>query len=189
MTEPHAPQNVTLPMAGIDDFAASDGRSNTDPADEIVPPRAIPPAIRRLGWLLDEAVPVPGTRYRFGLDFVLGLIPGVGDVTGMILGLPILATGIKRRLGWRTILMMSFNVLVDAVGGFVPVLGNIFDFLWKGHAKNLQLLENPQAVAEMVKEAGWKVAALAIFVIVLSFFTVLLLLYAISHYASWLFGV
>lgn len=145
--------------------------------------------MRRLGWILDEAIPVPGTKYRFGLDFILGLIPGVGDVTGMILGIPILATGVKRRLGWRTILMMSTNVMIDAVGGVVPILGNVFDFLWKGHAKNLELLENPEAAAAMAKEAGWKVAAVAVFVIAFSFASVLLLLYLLNHYATRFFGM
>lgn len=145
--------------------------------------------MRKLSWILEEAVPVPGTKYRFGLDFVLGLVPGLGDVAGMLLGLPILATGLRRRLGWRVLLVMSANVLIDAVGGFVPVLGNVFDFFWKGHSKNLRLLEDPGEVAAIVKEAGWKLAALAIFVVALSFFTILLLLYALSRIANWVPGM
>ena len=75
------------------------------------------------------------------------------------------------------------------MGGFTPLLGNVFDFFWKGHKKNLQLLERPDSVGAMVKEAGWKLAALAIFVMALSFLTVWLLLWALTRYAAWLFSV
>lgn len=194
MTEPQAPQNVTFPMACeeivvVEETQVEEDHSGADRNKESLAPQPIPPSVRRLGWILDEAVPIPGTKHRFGLDFVLGLIPGLGDVTGMLLGVPMFATAVKRRLGWRVFLMMSFNVLIDAVGGFTPVLGNIFDFVWKGHAKNLKLLEDPQAASSMLREAGWKIAALAIFVVVLSFFSILLLLHALSRYSAWLFGM
>ncbi len=85
--------------------------------------------------------------------------------------------------------MMLFNVLLDVVGGFTPLLGNVFDFFWKGHTKNLQLLERPESAGPMLREAGWKLAALATFVAGLSFLTVWLLLYALTRYASWLFSM
>lgn len=96
---------------------------------------------RALTRVLDTAARVPGTRVRFGLDAVLGLVPGLGDVAGAALSgyLVLLAA----RLGAPTsvVLRMLANVAVDTVGGGVPVLGDAFDVAWKSNTRNLALLE------------------------------------------------
>lgn len=96
---------------------------------------------RRLATLLDEAVRVPGTDYRVGLDPIVGLLPVGGDALGLVLSLyPVLEA---MRLGasrW-TIARMFGNVAVDAVVGSIPVVGTVFDAVWKATDRNVDLLE------------------------------------------------
>ena len=137
---------------------AGTGADSGSPAREAGSPRR--DFADRLSWVLDELFRVPFTRLRFGLDFLLGLVPGVGDFIGMALGLPILVIAVRQRVGWRVLLMMLVNVLLDAVLGVVPIAGNLFDFFWKAHRKNLLLLKKPAALGDVLREAGWKLAAL-----------------------------
>jgi len=92
--------------------------------------------------LLDEAIRIPGTNIRIGLDALLGLLPGGGDVAGGLLsGLIILqaardgapATVLGRMLG---------NVALDVVAGAVPLLGDIFDVAWRANSRNIRLLQS-----------------------------------------------
>jgi hypothetical protein len=97
--------------------------------------------IRRLAWLLDNSIPVPGTSWRIGLDPLLGLVPGLGDLLGAALSGWILVEGERMGAGRTTMLRMLWNVLVEVVIGAIPILGDIFDAGWKANAKNVALLE------------------------------------------------
>jgi hypothetical protein len=97
--------------------------------------------VRRLAWLLDNSLPVPGTRWRIGLDPLLGLVPGLGDLIGAALSGWILLEGDRLGAGRATLLRMLWNVLVETIIGAIPVLGDLFDAGWKANAKNLALLE------------------------------------------------
>lgn len=133
-------------------------------------PEAVLPASSRMRrWIeiLEDLVRIPFTRLTFGLDVVLGIVPVVGDFAGLICGLPILATAVRRRLPFRVLLVMLANVLLDAVVGSVPVLGNVFDLLWKAHRRNLQLLESPGELSTVLREARGRLAALAAVVFLL----------------------
>jgi hypothetical protein len=94
-----------------------------------------------LTHLFDQAFRVPGTKWRFGLDALLGLLPGAGDVVGALVG----AYGIlvARELGAPASiqLRMLANVALDALTGAVPIAGDIFDFVFKAHVRNRVLLE------------------------------------------------
>lgn len=125
-----------------------------------VAPGQPPAAIDRLAYQLDDRFRLPGTSYRFGWDFVLGLVPGLGDFVGLALGLPIIAAAIRHRFPKTVVLAMSANVLLDAVLGTVPLAGNLFDFFWKAHHKNLRLLRDPRALPAILQEAGWKLTVL-----------------------------
>lgn len=96
---------------------------------------------RRLAQLFDNEFRIPGTHFRFGIDPLLGLVPGLGDLAGAafaIYGL-ILARrmGAPRRLQWR----MAANIAIDAFAGSVPVVGDLFDVAFKAHARNRRLLD------------------------------------------------
>ncbi len=94
-----------------------------------------------LSRLLDEAFRVPGTRWRFGLDALIGLVPGAGDVVGSLAGL--YGLWVARSLGVPASvqLRMLANLALDALAGTVPVLGDAFDFAFKAHVRNRRLLE------------------------------------------------
>lgn len=96
---------------------------------------------RALTRLLDTAVAVPGTNFRFGLDPVLGLVPGLGDVAGA--GLAAYSVLLAGRLNAprSVIVRMLANITIDTVGGTVPVIGDLFDASWKANSRNLALLE------------------------------------------------
>ena len=94
-----------------------------------------------VAWLLDSSIPIPGTTFTVGLDAVIGLVPVLGDLIGVLLSTYIL--GEAARLGApRSLLMrMSFNVAVEGVVGMIPVLGDAFDAAWKANQKNVRLLD------------------------------------------------
>lgn len=91
--------------------------------------------------LLDSAIAVPGLRTRIGLDALLGLVPGVGDLISGALGLYLVAEA--RQLGasrWLQARMIG-NLLIDTAVGAVPVAGDLFDIYFKAHVRNLKLLQ------------------------------------------------
>ena len=98
-------------------------------------------ALRALARILDEAVAVPGTRFRFGLDALLGLIPGVGDLTGAAMTGFTILTAFRMGAPPAVLFQMVLNLGIDAVVGAVPILGDIFDFAFKANRRNLDLLE------------------------------------------------
>ena len=102
----------------------------------------------RLAHLLDEAFSVPGTSWRFGIDPLLGLIPGVGDLAGLLLSLVVLAEARARKVRWRVVMRMLGVILIDFVVGSIPILGDAFDFWYKPSTRNLRLLEQELARRE-----------------------------------------
>lgn len=96
---------------------------------------------RMLAQLLDQAVRVPGTRVGLGLDFLLGLVPGAGDLAGTALAS--YGLWVAQRLGApRSLLVrMAGNIAIDTIVGAVPVLGDLFDLAWKSNVRNLALLD------------------------------------------------
>lgn len=113
--------------------------------------------VRRLSRVLDSAVGVPGTRIRFGLDAVLGLVPGVGDVVGAAAaGYIVLAAA---RLGAPASLLvrMLLNVAIDTVVGAVPLLGDLFDFGFRSNLRNVALLERHLADPRGARAASRRV--------------------------------
>ena len=98
-------------------------------------------ALRKFAHYMDEAFRIPGTRIRIGLDALLGLIPGIGDVIGALMSTWIVAGALRHRVPARYIVRMVFNIVVDLIGGEVPVVGDVFDFLYEENIMNMRLLE------------------------------------------------
>ena len=94
----------------------------------------------KLSQLLDSAFTLPGTRIRFGLDGILGLIPGVGDVGGALLSFYIILEAARLGFSITTLVHMLGNVAVEAIVGAIPILGDIFDIGWKANIRNVALL-------------------------------------------------
>jgi hypothetical protein len=102
---------------------------------------------RTLARLLDSAIGVPGTKLRFGLDPIIGLVPGLGDVAGAVLSGYIVLTGIRLGASRSVVARMIANVAIDTLVGSVPVLGDLFDVSWKSNQRNVALLERHMGVA------------------------------------------
>lgn len=98
-------------------------------------------ALRRFAFFMDEAFTIPGTRFKVGLDAVLGLIPGIGDVIGAVMSTWIVVGALRHRVPFRIIARMILNIGVDLIFGAVPVAGDVFDFLYEENVKNMRLLE------------------------------------------------
>jgi hypothetical protein len=98
--------------------------------------------LRAIARLFDQAFGIPGTRWRFGIDALFGLIPGLGDVAGAMVA--VYALHVARRLRAPAViqLQMLSNVALDALGGTVPLIGDLFDFVFKAQTRNLTLLED-----------------------------------------------
>lgn len=109
--------------------------------------------LRSLTTLLDDGLRIPGTRFRFGLDPILGLAPGVGDAAGLTLGALLLVEAVRLGVSRATLLRMAAHVAVDAALGAVPLLGDLFDAAWKANRRNLTLLERHAAAPDRARQA------------------------------------
>lgn len=112
---------------------------------EVIEPEASLPkdlvALRKFAFLMDEAFVIPGTRMRLGVDALLGLLPGIGDVIGALLSSWIIAGALRHRVPALVIARMVLNVSIDLLFGAVPVAGDVFDFLYEENMMNMRLLE------------------------------------------------
>ncbi len=96
--------------------------------------------LRKLEILLDEAFRIPGTRIRFGLDALVGLVPGIGDVLAGLFSLLIPLAAWIRGLPYVALLRMAANLGIGVLVGSIPVLGDAFDVAWKANRRNYRLL-------------------------------------------------
>ena len=112
---------------------------------------AIRRRLGRLAWLLDSSIELPGTRFRIGLDAILGLVPGVGDLLGVLASGYIVREAARLGASPSVLTRMAFNVAVEGIVGLVPLFGDIFDAVWKANQRNYALLEehmrNPRRTA------------------------------------------
>lgn len=103
---------------------------------------------RAIARLLDDAVPIPGTNVRVGLDALLGLLPGVGDVTGLVFGGYLVMLAARAGAPGSVVARMIVNLALDTAIGAVPLLGDVADIAWKANRRNLALLERALAQPE-----------------------------------------
>lgn len=104
-------------------------------------PRDVEPELDLLARWMDSVFEIPGTRIRFGIDPLLGLLPGLGDLLTTLVSLYIL--GAARRYGVPrvTMMRMAANIAIDAMLGALPFFGDIIDVFWKSNVKNVALLQ------------------------------------------------
>ena len=95
---------------------------------------------RQLARLLDSRFRIPGTQVRFGVDSVIGLVPGVGDAAGLALSSYVILQAVGLGARGATVARMVANVAIDAVFGSVPLLGSVFDLWFKANDRNVALL-------------------------------------------------
>jgi hypothetical protein len=100
--------------------------------------------LQYLRWwseLLDSRFKFPGTNVRFGIDPILSLLPGLGDVATPVFTVVLLVQGIRQGVPKVVLVRMIGNALLDALVGVVPIVGDVGDIFWRANTKNLALLE------------------------------------------------
>lgn len=116
--------------------------------------------LREISHLLDNAIRIPGTSIRIGLDPILGLLPGGGDFVGMMFSAYVVVTAAQMGVPRETLTRMVSNIILDTIAGAIPVVGDVFDVAWKANTKNIQLLHDHVGSANATKTAvDWRFMA------------------------------
>jgi hypothetical protein len=97
--------------------------------------------LRRWATLLDSAFGIPGTHVRFGMDALIGLVPGLGDAVSGLFSAAIIFHATRMGVPRVVLVRMVVNVLIDVLVGAIPVLGDLFDVGWKANLRNVALME------------------------------------------------
>ena len=104
------------------------------------PSTTVDPLLVELSEWMDTKFEIPGLRVRFGLDALLGLIPGVGDLVTFVISCYVLSAAARYGVPRITLARMGMNSIVDAVMGCIPFAGDLFDVAWKANTRNVALL-------------------------------------------------
>jgi len=145
-----------------------------DPDWELLPPeekrrrQSLEPVFKWLALIMDEIVRVPGTKFRFGLDPLIGLIPGIGDTSSALVSAFALIQA--ARLGVPKILLarMSLNILINEIIGIIPVVGDAFSFWFKSNARNYQIIKDHRGAPGVSRRSDWVfvIAVLVVLVVI-----------------------
>jgi|SRR6266446_284740 len=111
-------------------------------------------SLERLAWLMDDLIRVPGLGWRFGLDALVGLIPGFGDTATSLASFYILASAVRYRVPKITLLRMGLNIGIDYLVGSLPLVGDLFDAWWKSNQMNIALLRKRATVSATEARSG-----------------------------------
>lgn len=115
--------------------------------------------------LLDNQFRIPGTEVRFGFDFIIGLIPGVGDVVSLGISGMLVSVMARKGASGMVIVKMLWNILLDAVIGSIPLIGDLFDLSYRANRRNLALLKEHYEKGEHQGSATFVVILVLLFVI------------------------
>lgn len=115
--------------------------------------------------LLDNQFRIPGTEVRFGFDFIIGLIPGVGDLVSLGISGVLVSVMARKGASGMVIVKMLWNILLDAVVGAIPILGDIFDLSYRANRRNLILLKEHYEEGEHQGSATFVVIVVLVIVI------------------------
>ena len=112
-------------------------------------------ALDQLASVLDDMFHIPGTSIRFGLDPLLGLIPGLGDAISGATSMLIIVAAWRRGLPRITLARMFANVAIDSLLGAMPILGDLFDVWWKSNRMNVNILRSAQVSPRRRRWHDW----------------------------------
>ncbi|MEY2438943.1 MAG: hypothetical protein QOI34_328 [Verrucomicrobiota bacterium] len=128
---------------------------------EVLPPEEerkrakLEPIFRWLAVIMDEFVRLPGTRFRFGLDPVIGLIPGLGDTASAIASALTLVYAARCGLPKILLARMSLNILINEFVGIIPGIGDAFSFWFKSNARNYALFQQHVGAPARPRSSDW----------------------------------
>jgi hypothetical protein len=130
----------------------------------------VPDWARRLSALLDNAIRIPGTDLRIGLDPILGaLLPELGDALTGVLALSLLGVAFRQRVPKLVMARMLINVAFDALLGAIPLFGDVFDFAFKANEKNLALIERHRGDPTRAATWGDRLVVFGVLLVALAF--------------------
>jgi hypothetical protein len=128
---------------------------------EVLPPeekakrKGLEPLFKWLALIMDEIIRVPGTNFRFGLDPLLGLIPGIGDTSSALVSAFALIQAVRVGVPKVLLARMALNILVNEVIGVIPVAGDAFSFWFKSNARNYEIIKNHRLGAAPPRGSDW----------------------------------
>ncbi|MCU7547556.1 DUF4112 domain-containing protein [Chitinophagaceae bacterium LB-8] len=112
--------------------------------------------VEYLAKLMDSQFRIPGTNFRFGLDGIIGLVPGVGDLSTFAVSSYMLWIMARNGASGYVLARMVVNVLIDTLIGSIPLVGDLFDFAFKSNTRNLRLMQEHYREGRH-KGSAWKV--------------------------------
>src|SRR2546430_9745944 len=161
---------------------------------EVLPPedrhrrKSAEPILKWVALIMDRLIPIPGVKRRLGLNPLLDLVPGFGDIAAALVSVSVLVYGIRRGIPKVLLGRMALNVLINEVVGIVPIVGSIFAFWFTANTRNYDLLrehlDTPNRSTKTDKIFVGAVLGLVIFVILAGIIGTFLILYALAKLAS-----
>ncbi|MBB6271401.1 hypothetical protein HDF26_001828 [Pedobacter cryoconitis] len=141
--------------------------------------------ISRLSFLMDEQFRIPGTKYRFGLDPLLNLIPFAGDIAGFAVSGGLVLAMASKGLTSKIVVLMCINIFLDTTIGAIPGVGQVWDFFFKSNTRNMRLL-NEYYQEGKHQGSGKNTIALALIILFLIFVVLIGILWALAAWMiSW----
>jgi hypothetical protein len=128
---------------------------------EVLPPeekrkrQGLEPLFKWLALIMDEVIRVPGTNIRFGLDPLIGLIPGIGDTSSALVSAFALIQALRAGVPKILLARMALNILANEVIGIIPVVGDAFSFWFKSNSRNLEIIRNHRLGSAPPRRSDW----------------------------------
>jgi len=116
---------------------------------------SLEPLFRWLALIMDEFLRFPGTKIRFGLDPIIGLLPGIGDVSSAIISAVALVQAARYGVPKILLARMATNILINELVGIIPGLGDAFSFWFKSNVRNYKLLRRYSAAPTRSRKGDW----------------------------------
>jgi hypothetical protein len=166
-----------------------------EPEWEVLPPEEkrkrtqLEPLFRWLALIMDEFLRLPGTKFRFGLDPLLGLVPGIGDTASAVVSALALLQAARAGLPKIILARMSLNILINELVGIIPGVGDAFSFWFKSNARNYRLLQEHTTGTRKARPSDWIfviAVLLVLFLIVAA--GIVVSVFVLQQIARFLFG-
>lgn len=158
---------------------------------EVLPPEsksADPDLARLLAWILDDLFTIPGTKFRVGLDPIIGLIPGLGDSSSTAIASLLLVQALRAGVPKVVITRMAVNILINAGVGAIPGIGDVFSAWFKSNRKNYQLLQRHAGAARKNTVGDWIfLGAIIAIVVGTGLLMTFMALYIVTSLIGWIF--
>ncbi|MEK6482248.1 DUF4112 domain-containing protein [Catalinimonas sp. 4WD22] len=135
--------------------------------------------------LMDSRFRLPGTNFRFGLDPILGLLPGIGDAASLLISGSLIFYMYRHGASRKAMILMIGNVLIDAIIGSIPILGNIFDFAYKANERNIRIMKRHYQEGRYQGKGTGVLVAIGLGLLAI----IALILWGTWELVSWLFAV